>query len=224
MCLDKKLCCCNLLSATNKCNKIYIIQDYIIEIIYNLKLLYININENEFFNDPLVADIKNIQKEKIQDFLYIYKNNHIYVIKNNILYYVYKDELYYIKNNYYYKFGNNDTTNDVINIIKFNDLIDYKSKIILLLQGINNIINKFVIAHKNFVYLLDSKLYIKNACFGIIKIINLSLFYYSENNILYLKDIIWFFNDINQVGTILEYIIYLINNLHLLIKHIMTYN
>lgn len=170
---------------------------FINEIIYNLKLLYININEYETFNDPLIISLQNLIKDN----------------SDNLLLYNYNEYKFYKLNDMYYTILDNQIISETdINYLCFNNIIS-NSKIIILLNSISNIINSISIQYKKTMEITNSDAIIKiyNSEHNIIKIISLSFFYYSKNNLLHLKQIWEFFNNIDQINILLNNILLIIN-------------
>lgn len=170
---------------------------FINEIIYNLKLLYININEYETFNDPLIISLRNLIKDN----------------SDNLLLYNYNEYKFYKLNDMYYTILDNQIISETdINYLCFNNIIS-NSKIIILLNSISNIINSISIQYKKTIEITNSDAIIKiyNSEHNIIKIISLSFFYYSKNNLLHLKQIWEFFNNIDQINLLLNNILLIIN-------------
>ena len=170
---------------------------FINEIIYNLKLLYINVNEYETFNDPLIISLQNLIK----------------VNSDNLLLYYYNEYKFYKLNDIYYTVLDNKIISETdINYLGFNNIIS-NSKIIILLNSISKIVNSISIQYKKTIEITNSDAIIKiyNSEHNIIKIISLSFFYYSKNNLLHLKQIWEFFNNIDQINILLNNILLIIN-------------
>ncbi len=188
---------------------------FVDEILYNLQLLFIISNEHKNISDPIFKAINEININKINNNTVYSYNNYNYYIKDNIEYLNINSNTYFIKENIYFKFKNNDTTIKYFDKYKtfvfFNDLFIENSKIIKLLNSISNIINDISGIYKKQIILEDNYIYIKNKNQITIKIINLSYFYYTDKNKVYLKEFYIILSDINNINVFLNNILSLIN-------------
>ena len=186
---------------------------YIDKIIYNFSLLFINLNEYNTFNDPLINAISKIN-------LITYKSYQAYSYEQYIFYYI-NNQYFTVIDNIEY-FNNNNILEEDKKIISFNSLF-INSKIVNLFKSLTNLLNSIHITYYRYFKIIKSidnqiHIYIFNSELKHIKIINISYFFYFENNKLFLKELWDIINNLYNMQNILNYILSILNNFVLLKK------
>lgn len=210
--------CCDIIK-TNICYDVKINPDIIFEILYDLHILYININEHKYFKDTIFGNIEKIEIANVDGKKnYIYDKKYIFNEINGIYYLVIGNIKYFKNNGKYYKMvQNNIIIDDESTYFSLNELAREKSIIITLLESIGRIINTLIRLNGNYFKLIDNTMHILNCQLKTIKIINLSYFFYITNSQIYLKEY-WTLINENFISSSLNNIIYLIQNFKSLLK------
>lgn len=157
-----------------KCKKIKVALGCII---YNLLVLIFFLEKDK---PSIILDNTNIKTYVKDNIRYFNNGNILYYRKNNILYMESNNIKYWKENNNYYKNQDGIISNDTTNtFISMNDLEFKKNIIIILLEGIKNILN-YIIPNDNFKCQMNKIIYYSSGC-AVIKFINLNnIFIYDE--------------------------------------------
>lgn len=184
------------------------------QIIFNT---YVILNELDFYEDRYYSglfddSIKNINYENIENINYYYYQNYKYYRKDSILYMQIDNNIYWKIDNLYYKknllSNKSEIDNDKI-FISLNKKIFFSNNIIIILNGIANLLN-YLITFKTFIKHDKYNLFFINNKKLIVKVINLSKLFYFDDSKFNVKDLYEFFmNDvliIQKFGYYLKYI------------------
>ncbi len=163
----------------------------IYQIIYNITVIlyefdfYFERDDYTFITDKFI----NFKIESKEDNTYLFYDNDKYYRNKNILHMERYDKTYWIDNDIYYvKSGNIISEDNEKTFKSINDRFFPTLNIIVILNSIAKIINKFLI-YNSFVSVLENKLQFLNNTGNVDKNINLNFFFYFNNNLLYVKDI-----------------------------------
>lgn len=188
------------------------------QIIYNIDVInneldYFEDRHYLFFND-ILSKIKSDTNDNIK---YYYYEHLKYFRICNILYMQDNFYIYYKHNNVYYKKSINsiefsEQIDESNTFISLNDKLFKTNNVILILEGIVNLINYMVVNFQYFIKHDDHNIIFINNKNIPYKIINISFLFYRDNNKFNLKDIYEFLSDdiitIHIFGNFLKYIYY----------------
>lgn len=190
---------------TNDFDIIRFIYFCIYQIIYNITVIlyefdfYFEREDYSFISNYFI----NFKIELNNDNTYLFYKNDKYYRENNILYLESSDKIYWIDKNKYYIKSNNIISEDKEKTFKsINDRFFSSFNIIVLLNSIAKIINKFI-SYKSFVLVTENKLQFLNELSRICKNINLNFFFYLNNNSFHVKEIWEIIKDNNKQNILL---------------------